>query len=413
MIFSYLKLAIKVLRRRPFFTFVSLFGTTFTLVVLTVATAFLDNIFSPSAPESNMNRTLLLSKMSLVGPESRRSGEAGYKFLDEHARGLRGAERMGIAGGAHRVAIYVGGERTTVFLKRTDGEFWKILDFTFLEGGPFSSEDDKAGAKVAVINQAMRDRIFGGASALGKTIEVDGQGMKIVGVVSNVAILREVAFADIWAPIGSQRSDAYRSELVGSYTGIVLAKSKADFPALKEELAARVAAVPSPDPKMFDHLQGVLETRFESLARDMLPGSGQESHTGILRLVFALVTVLFMALPAINLINTNLSRILERAPEIGVRKAFGASSRTLVGQFLVENIFLALIGGALGWIVSALILRAINLSGAVPYSTLHLNVRVLAWGVLLAGVFGVFSGLYPAWSMSRLDPVQALRGRSE
>ena len=44
-----------------------------------------------------------------------------------------------------------------------------------------------------------------------------------------------------------------------------------------------------------------------------------------------------MLLPTVNLVNINLSRILERASEIGVRKAFGASSRTLVGQFVVEN----------------------------------------------------------------------------
>ena len=52
-----------------------------------------------------------------------------------------------------------------------------------------------------------------------------------------------------------------------------------------------------------------------------------------------------MLLPAINLVNLNVSRILERASEIGVRKAFGASSRTLVGQFVVENVVLTLVGG--------------------------------------------------------------------
>ena len=53
-----------------------------------------------------------------------------------------------------------------------------------------------------------------------------------------------------------------------------------------------------------------------------------------------LALMLFMLLPTINLVNLNLSRILDRASEIGVRKAFGASSRTLVGQFLIENLVL-------------------------------------------------------------------------
>ena len=53
-----------------------------------------------------------------------------------------------------------------------------------------------------------------------------------------------------------------------------------------------------------------------------------------------------MLLPAVNLVNLNISRIMERASEIGVRKAFGASSRTLVGQFVVENLVLTLVGAA-------------------------------------------------------------------
>ena len=57
-----------------------------------------------------------------------------------------------------------------------------------------------------------------------------------------------------------------------------------------------------------------------------------------------------MLLPAVNLVNLNASRIMERASEIGVRKAFGASSRTLVGQFVVENVVLTLIGAALGFV---------------------------------------------------------------
>ncbi len=120
-----------------------------------------------------------------------------------------------------------------------------------------------------------------------------------------------------------------------------------------------------------------------------------------------------MALPTINLVNINLSRILERASEIGVRKAFGASSLALVGQFLVENILLTLVGGALGWILSAAVLRAINVSGFIPYAEFHLNLRILLYGVLTALFFGVMSGIYPAWRMSRLHPVQALTGRSE
>jgi len=117
-------------------------------------------------------------------------------------------------------------------------------------------------------------------------------------------------------------------------------------------------------------------------------------------------------LPTVNLVNLNVSRIMERASEIGVRKAFGASSRTLVGQFIVENLMLTLVGGIVGFAVSVLVLRAITASGMVPYANLTVNVRIFLYGLALAVFFGVFSGVYPAWRMSRLNPVAALKGAS-
>jgi len=119
---------------------------------------------------------------------------------------------------------------------------------------------------------------------------------------------------------------------------------------------------------------------------------------------------MFLLLPTVNLVNLNVSRIMERASEIGVRKAFGASSRTLIGQFVVENLVLTLIGGLVGFVLSAVVLAAITSSGLLPYARLHINVRVFLYGIGLSVLFGLISGVYPAWRMSRLHPVAALRG---
>ena len=126
--------------------------------------------------------------------------------------------------------------------------------------------------------------------------------------------------------------------------------------------------------------------------------------------VVTLIVLLFMLMPTINLININVSRILERSSEIGVRKAFGASSRTLIGQFLVENIFLTLLGGLLGFVLSALALQLISNSGIIPYAQLTLNWRVFGIGIGLSLVFGLLSGVIPAYKMSKLQAVEALKG---
>ena len=141
-------------------------------------------------------------------------------------------------------------------------------------------------------------------------------------------------------------------------------------------------------------------------------GAGQPATAAACEIVLTVAALLFMLLPAVNLINLNTSRIMERASEIGVRKAFGASSRTLVGQFVVENLVLTLVGAAVGFVGAALLLQVINASGMIPYAQLQLNYRIFGWGVVLAVAFGLLSGVYPAWRMSRLHPVQALKGAS-
>jgi putative ABC transport system permease protein len=93
-----------------------------------------------------------------------------------------------------------------------------------------------------------------------------------------------------------------------------------------------------------------------------------------------------------------------------VRKAFGASSRDLVGQFVVENVVLTVIGGVLAAFAAVLVLAVVNRAGVIPYAQLALNVRVLLWGCAFALFFGVLSGAWPAYRMSRLHPVDALKG---
>jgi putative ABC transport system permease protein len=120
--------------------------------------------------------------------------------------------------------------------------------------------------------------------------------------------------------------------------------------------------------------------------------------------------LMFMLLPVINLMNINISRILERSSEIGVRKSFGASSGHLVRQFIVENLLITVIGGLLGFMLAILALSLLSSSGLLAGETFAFNYRIFALGFLYILVFGLLSGVYPSWLMSRLDPVRALKG---
>jgi putative ABC transport system permease protein len=411
MITHYLVLAVKVLLRRKFFTFISLFGISFTLLVLTVVAALFDQSFGPGAEEPLQARTLYAGRAVMYGDNSTWSSNGGFKLFDRYARDLPGVERLSIYQNSRTVHSYLDGRKVSSGLKRTDDEFWHILQFEFIEGGPYGTADVTEAQFVAVINRTTRQRIFDGRDAVGQTLEADGQRFRVVGVVEDVSQMRNVPYADIWVPYTTAKTDGYKREMMGDWNAIALARDKAAMAGIHEEFNSRLLRVELPEPG-YKAIVAPFETKFGLFARQMPSADRKDPESQVWRMVALLLVLglLFILIPTVNLVNINISRIMERASEIGVRKAFGAPSRTLIGQFLVENILLTLIGGAIGFLLSILVLRGIAQSGLVANAQFSVNLRVFAYGAVLAVVFGLISGVYPAWRMSRLNPVQALKG---
>jgi putative ABC transport system permease protein len=410
MLKNYIKTAFKVLRRRKFFTFISLFGISLTLVVLMVAVALLDNAFSPRAPETKFDRVLGVYRLGIYGPHFGMTGNPGYGFVSQYVRGLKSAEATSVFSTSSPIVMYHEGRKIDTHLRRTDGAYWNILDFDFLEGGPYTEDDNRNAAFVAVITEDMRAKLFNGERAVGRTFELDGSRFRVVGVVPAVSITRNAAFSEVWAPIFTMRNRDFEKRMRGDFAGIALARSRDDFPAMKREFEQRLTHFQFEDPKNFNRVEAGLDTTFEMVARNLVGGQFQSNRVLILRATLVLLALLFVTLPTMNLVSINLSRIMERASEIGVRKAFGASSRTLIGQFVVENVVLTLIGGAIGFVLSVLVLEVVRRIEIVPYAVFDVNVRIFLYGMAVAAIFGVISGVYPAWRMSRMQPVNALRG---
>src|SRR5947199_81680 len=187
MLRNYLKVALKVLGRRKFFTFISLFGISVTLVVLMVATALLDQVFTPEAPEVHGDRTLGIYQIGLRSEQIAYTGFDGYGLLDRVLRNI-----------------------TTE------------------------------------------------VPAVGRTIAIDGQTFRVVGVVKDVPVLRVVAFSDVWVPISTFKSSTYRKDYIGNFMAILLARSRADFPAIQSEVATRLKAAEAgiPNPEMYKWIFG-------------------------------------------------------------------------------------------------------------------------------------------------------------
>jgi len=413
MLLSYFKIAWKVLLRRKFFTAISLFGISFTLMILLVVYALFDYTVGPHRPELHVDRLLYVNRMQLLYREGGQSNNAvGYGFLNAHIRTLKTPEKVSLSEANYGVAVaYLGQQVLKLDLKHTDGEFWQVMDFDFLEGRPYNLGEVRDAARLAVLNATTARRYFGtDTGVVGRTIELDAVRYRVVGVVHDVAVARANSYAEVWTPVTTGPDDLRKPDLLGGYQAIILARQAADVPAIKAEVQQVVQHTPLPDPKQFKQLNMRAQTLLASYTARFDNNSGADGGVGRFTKVMLGLGLLFMLLPALNLVNINVSRTLERSGEIGVRKAFGATAGRLVGQFLVENIFLTLVGSVLGLALAAGALALLNSSHLFAYANYALNARVFGVALGMALFFGLLSGAYPAYKMSKLQAVRALKG---
>jgi putative ABC transport system permease protein len=411
MLKNYFKIAIAVLKRRKFFTFISLFGISFTLTIIMVATAFFDNLMSPGYPDVHRDRNLYVTTILQTSTKgSINGGEPSYYFFKQFASTLKVPEKLALVSRANFTNTYINNKKLSLQIKYTNAAYWEVLQYEFLEGKPYTRKEIDNAEKMAVISDDTRDDYFGeGVPAVGKYIEVDNAAYRVIGVVRGEPATNMYTGADIFLPYTLSKVSLDAKELNGSFNGILQARSTAELGKMSSEFDQMFAKVPILD-KEYDHKY----MRADSYLASFTSGLAMSDHTNSNGLtsfyaITGIIVFLFMLLPTMNLVNINITRIMERSSEIGVRKAFGASSRALVYQFLVENIILTLLGGLIGVLLSIIALQILNSAHLIRHLTLHLDWRVLSYSLLACLFFGLLSGIYPAWRMSKLNVVTALK----
>jgi putative ABC transport system permease protein len=409
---KYLRISIAILLRRKFLTLVNLFGIVLTLTVLVVAVAVLDSLLRPAGAQSRQNHILVIERLNLKGKSFGGQSNPGLAFFERHIVPLKVPDKVSYSTVPAVATSYVDGRKIEPKVRRTDAAYWEMLSFTPLAGRMIAADDVKAGRRVAVINEATAEAFFPETEAIGRSIDLDAQTFDVIGVVANEPETSELAFADVWVPYTTIEVNAY-AEQWGADGIIMLYVADA---ARRDEAQAELRAglqqfVYTPDPDRFDTATAPAETTLGRIANQFM-GDTEDGSSQAGRFVSAavLLTLLFMLLPAINMTNLSIGRILERSAEIGLRKASGATVRTLVAQFIFENVVLTCLGGVLAFAVTPVLLALLN-QDVYEYGALQMNFTVFLMGLAFVLIFGVFSGAYPAWRMAKLDPVAALRGQ--
>jgi putative ABC transport system permease protein len=407
MLKNYFKIAIAVLRRRKFFTFISLFGISFTLTILLVLTAFVDKVAGDSYPDRKRDRSLYITRIQQKSKDGQSSGTMSFYYLDHYVRTLKTPVKLGISSIFRGTNTYVNNKKIAVSYKYTNNDYWDIMDYDFIEGKPFSRQQLASAEKVAVISEDMKTQYFGDEpSVVGKYIEADNVKYRVTGVVKNVPVTSYMTYSDIFLPYTVSKTDVNKDKgYQGGFMAVLLANSTADIQRMHDEYEGLVKRLPM-ESKEYNKIASHADPYFVSYV-----DTGNEDLSGVTIVVsvISLFTLLVTLLPTLNLVNINITRIMERSSEIGVRKAFGASSGTLVYQFIVENIILTLLGGVIGIVMSFIALQVLNGMNLIPNLILTLNFTVLGIGLLICFLFGLLSGVYPAWRMSKLNVVTALK----
>ncbi|MEL6844302.1 MAG: FtsX-like permease family protein, partial [Bacteroidota bacterium] len=334
-----------------------------------------------------------------------------FKLLDEYLRDLPYVEKMSAYSPNHSFDIFLNSSKLTFAGTYTDAAYWEIFNFRFLEGGPFRPNQVDNRLPVAILSEEARTAYFGSnVEAVGKTVVVNQTNFEVVGVVEDVSPAKQALHADVYMPYTFMRtSDIKDNSLMGPFEGAFLLSDVGDMPYFDSELRRQQEIIPLPNPDDYNHLELVAYNTVERFAFGLFHEDDKEDGMQIFLLVFGGLTLLFILLPTLNLINVNVTRIMERSSEIGVRKAFGANTRHLLVQFLFENIILTLIGGLIGCLMAIGLIYLINDSKVLADLTLKFNPTVFFYGFLVTLFFGILSGLLPALRMSRLHVVKALK----
>ena len=424
MIRVYFRQAWIMLKQNRLFSSVYIVGTGLSIALVMVLFVIYYVKAGPVYPEYNRDRMLVIKTMKSQDKGSNGTScntGVSYFVAKTLLKDLPHLDQIAVfqGGGWSRMRVDLPGNQGSqeILPGYVDCGFWSMFSFRFLSGKPFVQADVDSRLPVAVISESLARKLFATTDATGKYLSVNAERIRVCGVVKDVSYATPTTVADLWMPM--TRCPAFDDKdpdgrLNGAFWIYLTAPTRAEKKQLRAEVQDAFRRYNAQDHPYVSDLMEQPDDYWKSSLRTDCMGAPDVKQT-VRQLAYILLALLFI--PALNLGGLISSRMDRRLGELGVRRAYGATSRMLVNQVLWENLLLTLLGGVAGMLVSwgillsargwILSLGAANWGG-IPYSDASLflgpevlfNPYVFAMAFLVCLFLNVLSALIPAlWAL--------------
>jgi putative ABC transport system permease protein len=287
----------------------------------------------------------------------------------------------------------------SIRVKPSTNEFFEIEPFKVDKGRLFNEAESNSGTSVIVIGSEVADGLFKGNDPIGKQIRLYGQRFTVIGVLKKMG---QNAFGDsndvaVFLPVNNIRK-LYGDNSI-NFTPAILIKPKAgvDIDEFKAELTNKMR-----------NSRGLRAGEINSFFVNILSGFTGfiDDIIGKMNLAGWGISIFSLLVGGFGIANIMFVSVKERTNLIGIQKALGAKNRFILFQFLFEAVILAMFGGLIGIVLVWLI--ALVLTNVLDFEFVLSSFNILL-GSSLSIIIGLISGILPAISASRLDPVEAIR----
>jgi len=285
--------------------------------------------------------------------------------------------------------------------------FTEIRSITVAEGRFYNNEDNDEGRRVAFLGSDAKKQLFSDREAMGQTIELNGIPYTVIGVMKTKdqnSSYDGVDIRKVFIPFSSMIRDfpAKPPAVEHSVDRILAAPwSLETHPACVRQIRRTLGRLHDFDPRD-EEAASIWDTVKNAQANRMI-FVGMEVFMGA-------VGVATIFLGGIGVMNVMLVSVRERTREIGVRKALGATRRSILRQFFLETVFVVFLSGGVGLIVSYSLCWLVDLLPKMPFfDGLDPSWQLAALTISLLGLIAVLSALYPANRAASVDPIEALR----